>query len=134
MKSTDDILTKVNHNSGMTVPENYFSDFAARMEQALPDHKPVIVEAPRTRWQILRPYVYMAAMFMGIWCMLQMFNLMSPQATDPTAPNSVLSEALSNTSFVNDYCMADMTDYDILDELYSAGVSTEELIPEQYRQ
>lgn len=74
----------------------------------------------------------MAAMFAGIWCMLQMFNMMSPQSTDPSS-NPVLAEALDNTSFVSDYCMADMTDYDILDELYSEGVTTDELIPEQFR-
>ena len=133
MKQTDDILTKINHDSGMTVPDGYFADFAARMEHKLPERQPVVVEMPRTVWQKLRPYVYMAAMFMGVWCMLQMFNMMSPPSSDP-ASNPVLAEALGNSSFVNDYCMADMTDYDILDELYAEGISTEDLIPEQYRE
>ncbi len=115
----------------MTVPDGYFADFAARMERELPQ-QPVILDTPRTIWQKLRPYTYMAAMFAGIWCMLQMFNMMSPQSTDPSS-NPVLAEALDNTSFVSDYCMADMTDYDILDELYSEGVTTDELIPEQFR-
>lgn len=132
MKQTDDILNKISHSSGMTVPEGYFADFASRMERELPEQTPVILEAPRTTWQKIRPYVYMAAMFAGIWCMLQMFNMMAPQPTDPTS-NPVLAEALDNTSFVSDYCMADMNDYDILDELYSEGVTTDELIPEQFK-
>ncbi|MDE6305694.1 MAG: hypothetical protein K2L90_03805 [Muribaculaceae bacterium] len=131
MKPTEDLLNKINRSSGMTVPEGYFADFAARMERELPQ-QPVILDTPRTIWQKLRPYTYMAAMFAGIWCMLQMFNMMSPQSTDPSS-NPVLAEALDNTSFVSDYCMADMTDYDILDELYSEGVTTDELIPEQFR-
>jgi len=133
MKSTDDILTKINRSSGMTVPDGYFADFAARMERELPERKPVILEAPRSTWQKLRPYVYLAAMFMGVWCMLQMFRMMAPPASDPMS-NPVLAEALDNTTFVNDYCMADMTDYDLLDELYSEGVSPEDIIPEQYRE
>lgn len=132
MKPTEDLLNKINHSSGMTVPEGYFADFASRMERELPQQAPVILEAPRTMWQKLRPYTYMAAMFAGIWCMLQMFSMMAPQATDPVS-NPILAEALDNTAFVSDYCMADMTDYDILDELYSEGVTTDELIPEQFR-
>lgn len=132
MKQTDEILNKINRDSGMTVPDGYFADFAARMERKLPERQPVELEAPRTVWQKLRPYVYMAAMFMGVWCMLQMFKMMSPQSTDP-ASNPVLAEALDNTSFINDYCMTDLTDYDILDELYAEGISPEDLIPEQYR-
>ena len=92
MKPTEDLLNKINRSSGMTVPDGYFADFAARMERELPQ-QPVILDTPRTIWQKLRPYTYMAAMFAGIWCMLQMFNMMSPQSTDPSS-NPVLAEAL----------------------------------------
>ena len=33
MKEDKKILDKVNRNSGMTVPENYFADFAEKMMQ-----------------------------------------------------------------------------------------------------
>ena len=61
----------------MTVPEGFFEDFVAKMEAMLPERpeaeQPRRIEH-RTTWQRVRPYVYMAAMFAGIWCMLEMYN------------------------------------------------------------
>ncbi len=34
-----DILEKVNRNDGMTVPDGYFDDFAARMAASLPERE-----------------------------------------------------------------------------------------------
>ena len=32
-----DILSKIDHQSGMTVPDNFFEDFNKRMIEALPE-------------------------------------------------------------------------------------------------
>ncbi|MDE5959967.1 MAG: hypothetical protein K2G59_07400, partial [Muribaculaceae bacterium] len=67
----------IGRKDGMTVPDGYFSEFAARMDSMLPDDRVTEKQpAVRTRWQMVRPYAYLAAMFAGIWCMLQMFHLM----------------------------------------------------------
>lgn len=74
---------------------------------------------PRTIWQKVRPYVYMAAMFAGIWLMLQMFAMMgSPKALTPMGDNPILAEAFSNDDFVFDYLYDDLSTYDIYNELY----------------
>ena len=57
-----DILSKIGRKSGFKVPENYFEDFASKMEQVIPQHQ-VIPEVKPTLWNRLRPYVYLAAMF-----------------------------------------------------------------------
>ncbi len=62
------ILERVSRHDGMTVPEGYFADFAARMEAAIPERRVAEPPVVRSTWQKIRPYVYMAAMFAGIWC------------------------------------------------------------------
>lgn len=128
-----DILSAVDHQSGMTVPEGYFDDFIKRMTDSLPaqewekpqNEKYIIPQ--RTFWQKVRPYVYMAAMFAGIWCMMKMFDMMRPsQDYIGLDSNPSLAEAISDPGFVNDYFLTNfdgMSDLDssIYDDLYEDG-------------
>ncbi len=122
-----DILEKVNHNDGFTVPEGYFDEFAARMADSLPqqpwEQQPKVM--PRSFWQKVRPYVYLAAMFMGVWCMMKMFDLMRTDSTGLSIDNNpVITAALSNDHFINDYFIdeGDLNDNMLLDDLYEKGV------------
>lgn len=115
-------------SDGMTVPAGYFSTFAQRMEGKLPYNeaaetgKAMPVQR-RTWWQKSRPYIYMAAMFMGVWCMTKMFSLMKENSNPFSLDNnSVLTAALSNNDFVDDYVLNSMDEYDILNSLYEEGV------------
>ena len=61
MDKNTDILNRLNHKDGMTVPEGFFDDFAQRMEAALPERPELSTPSPyipRTTWQRIRPYVY----------------------------------------------------------------------------
>lgn len=128
MKSEKDILSEIGHKSGMTVPDGYFDNFISEMAQRLPERDITPKIMPRTRWQKIRPYVYLAAMFLGIWCMMKMFSLMSPSDTGLSIDtNSILANALDNEVFMNDYYMEEINDYDVLEDMYSEGISTEEL-------
>lgn len=128
-----DILSAIDHQSGMTVPEGYFEDFVKRMEASLPrqeweqaEHEKHIIPN-RSFWQKVRPYVYMAAMFAGIWCMMKMFDLMRPsQNYIGIDSNPYLAEAVSDPSYVNDYFVTNydgMGDIDsgFYDDLYEEG-------------
>lgn len=129
MEHKHDIFDKMaGRNAGMTVPEDFFATFNARMADSLPKQpwenqagqpKPVIL--PRTRWQRIRPYVYLAAMFMGIWCMMKMFDMMKPASQPPIANNPVLMSAIDNDAFYYDYCIPDISDDELYDELYDQG-------------
>lgn len=134
MKNENDILSKLGNNSGMKVPENYFADFASRMAKELPIQDFEIKQStkvlPRSRWQQMRPYIYLAAMFMGIWCMMKMFNLMQPSdATISIENNPILISAIDDDSFAEDfYYEESINDYDILEDMYNQGVNTSEFI------
>lgn len=125
-----DILSKINRQSGMTVPDGYFQDFQQRMSAKLPQQdweKPVTAPVKRSRWQIIRPYVYMAAMFAGIWCMMNMFDILRPASSLDIAENPTLMSAIDNDAFYYNYCVADMPDTEIYDDLYEQGFNPDDI-------
>lgn len=129
MDTNRDILTQINHRDGMTVPEGYFASFAANMTESLPTRSEAenpagIVLPPPTLWTRVRPYIYMAAMFAGVWCMLKMFSLMtSPLDSDALIErNPILAEALRSDSFISDYVIDDINQWDLIDEMIEDGV------------
>lgn len=120
-----DILTKVNHSDGMTVPEGYFEDFAARMTASLPEREwergePRVV--PRSFWQRVRPYVYLAAMFAGVWCMMNIFDFVRTGAGLGVETSATLAAAMDNDHFISDYFVNEGGDeYTLMEELYEDG-------------
>lgn len=126
MKEDNEILKRIGHNDGMTVPEGYFADFAQRMSAALPSTEfeesqhPAHIFKPRTTWQRIRPYVYMAAMFAGIWCMMKLFSALTASQS-AFEPSPTLAEALDNEIFVNDYIIDDVDDWQLMDEMMDEG-------------
>ena len=126
------ILEAAQHRDGMTVPDGYFNDFVSRMESMLPQtefelsaegKEKLIADATPTRWQRVRPYVYMAAMFAGAWCMLKMFSLLSPTTGGISFDNDpMVAEAISNDQFIDEYFLDDYNEYDLYDDM--AGDST----------
>ena len=126
MRKDDNILSKLPRHDGMTVPDGYFADFSRRMQDALPPRPELAqmaaAEIPRTRWQQMRPYVYMAAMFAGVWLMLQMFTMMTgANRLQPMDSNPVLAEALMNDDFMDNYIYNDVDDWELVDQMIEDG-------------
>lgn len=126
----NDILNKADHRDGMTVPDGYFDDFARRMAATLP---PIDFEksdeeqhvASMSLWQKVRPYVYMAAMFLGVWCMMNMFDIIRPSNNElslETRPAAVA--ALNNDDFFNNYVAPTIDESALYDDLYDEGFDT----------
>lgn len=131
-KDTPDILNKAREeglakpSAGMSVPDGFFDDFAAKMAAELPYRPEIEEEAPvykpKGLWQRLRPYAYMAAMFAGIWCTLQIFASLTGIGTlTPMEQNSVISDALANDNFVMEYLYGDYDVNDVLEDMISDG-------------
>lgn len=122
MKEDSDILNKIGQKNGMTVPNGYFEDFAARMANELPEKQSFAAITPKTTWQKIRPYVYMAAMFGGVWCMIKMFSMMTPTPEKLTFDNNAtLAAAVSNDDFVDEYYFDGVNEYDLMEEMYEDG-------------
>ncbi len=119
MKQDSDILSKIGKDAGFRVPDGYFEEFSQKMAASLPERKFKAAPKP-TMWIRLRPFVYMAAMFAGVWCMVKIFTDMKKASNNY---NAEIATAMSDDKFVNDYMMlGNITDYDLLEELYNEGV------------
>lgn len=130
MAKQPDILTKINRRTGMTVPDGYFDDFVKRMQTQLPE-LPAATTSRKPAgglWYTIRPYVYMAAMFAGIWCMLHIFNIMGSNDIDLSIESHpVVAEALTNDTFVEEYILPDYTERDLYFQLYESGVTIDDI-------
>lgn len=131
MKPDNDILKQVDRRSGMTVPDDYFANFARQMMQQLPEKEFESTDKkilPRTWWQRCRPYVYLAAMFAGIWCMMKVFNDIGSRTADMSIENNpVMASVLSSDNFYDYYSIDNVDEYDLMEEMYNEGVTLEDL-------
>ena len=81
MKSENSkILEKLGKNPGFKFPENYFDDFNAKLMDSLPEVKITEEEKP-TLWVRVRPFIYMAAMFAGVWLMMNVSSIINTTAS-----------------------------------------------------
>lgn len=130
----ENILDKIGRNDGMTVPDGYFADFQHRMEAMLPVNEqaetPRKIEAPRSFWSRVRPFVYMAAMFAGVWCMVKMFSMLGTGNVDLSIDNNeILSSALSDDTFIYEYLRDDVSGREVLEDMYLDSISVDDMIP-----
>ena len=74
MKQEEQIHSKYGTDPGFKVPEGYFPDLEKHIMASLPSYpkKERVVET--SRWLRVKPYVYLAAMFCGIWLMMKVFH------------------------------------------------------------
>ncbi|MCH5224617.1 MAG: hypothetical protein J1D77_01410 [Muribaculaceae bacterium] len=118
MKPEEELINKYGKDSGMRVPEGYFPELERRIMEQLPPY--VKAETPRifSRWQRVKPYVYLAAMFCGIWLMMKVFHT----ATQPVSlsldnPPQALVELLDGgMDYDVNYLPLYMGDFDADDE------------------
>lgn len=112
MKQEEQLISKYGKESGMKVPEGYFSDLERNILSSLPPYQEKRRVVDLTRWQRVKPYVYLAAMFCGIWLMMKVFHTATqPMSMSLDNPPEALVELLDGRTshdfnylpFVNDY-------------------------------
>ncbi|MBQ0120182.1 MAG: hypothetical protein KBT13_03535 [Bacteroidales bacterium] len=119
MKQEDPkILIGLGKDPGFKVPENYFEEFNKRMLDSLPEKEITEVEKPQEQkatvvdkpsmWVRVRPYLYMAAAFAGIFGMVKVFNMYN--GTDI----SELARGMDDEKNAEELIMSGTSEYDIL--------------------
>lgn len=107
-----DILSKIGRDAGFKVPDDYFENFTAEMEKKFPEHE-IIPEVKPDLWSKLRPYIYMTAMFAGIWCMMWIFNDLADKAGSDRY-NSTIVAGFQNEENLDEFMLhGDISEYDI---------------------
>ena len=126
MKQDDStILKKYGKDPGFKVPENYFDDFNKRMTEMLPDVEITPVDVKPTMWQRVKPLVYLAAMFAGVWCMMQVFSNFTG-SNNLDSVRAVAEKLQDDKTNVDDFIMSGaVTDYDILSYEDSVAMSNQ---------
>lgn len=115
MKTEHNILEKVGGKTGYTVPDNYFDSVRSKILENLPE-----IEEQKTEklsvWKRIQPYVYMAAMFAGIWCMMKMFHMMTTTDLSLDNPPESIALAMANADH-NEWMMpTDNSDIFLLED------------------
>lgn len=120
MEKKTPLLDEIGRKHGMRVPEDYFADFTEKMVDALPEREIPLPEQP-TLWLRVRPWVYMAAMFAGVWLMMKMFTGISSVEKGET-PSVEMTASVSEDSSVEDEWIAHYVDgYTAYEMLYTEG-------------
>lgn len=120
MEKKTPILDEIGRKHGMKVPENYFADFAGKMADSLPEREIPLPEQP-TLWLRVKPWIYMAAMFAGIWLMMKMFtgifSVEKGETPDVEMTASAGEERLIEDEWIAHY----VDDYTAYEMLYTDG-------------
>lgn len=74
MKEEEKILERYGRKGPWSVPDGYFDSVRMVIESKLPEYPAVPQPVRLSTWQRVKPYVYLAAMFAGIWCMMKVFH------------------------------------------------------------
>ena len=66
MKEEDKILKKIGTENPFRVPDGYFENLTSEVMSRLPEKEtPAIIKREPTKWERIKPWVYMTAMFAG---------------------------------------------------------------------
>ena len=118
MKQEEQLVSKYGKDSGMRVPEGYFADLERNILSNLPEYPKATGAVALSRWQRIKPYVYLAAMFCGIWLMMKVFHT----ATQPISlsldnpPEALVEMIDGGIDYDVHYLPYKMEDFDSDDE------------------
>lgn len=95
MRLEEQLKEKYGSDPGFRVPENYFADLNEKILSQLPPYQSAPRHVEMTLWQRVKPYVYLAAMFAGIWLMMNVFHRVSAtESLNLDNPPAVLASAM----------------------------------------
>ena len=128
MKQEDSIQQKYGKDSGMRVPDGYFTDLQSRIMDTLPPYESQPVAQDIRGWQRFKPYFYLAAMFAGIWLMMKVFHTVSqPMSLSLDNPPEAIVQLIDSEAYTPEYLtMQYIDDYDIEEEVVMSYDSFEE--------
>ena len=112
VKKIEKILKKVGTENAFHVPEGYFENFTSELMNRLPEKEKLAFEQKEpTMWERVKPWAYMAAMFVGAALIIRVASSdRTPAATDRMAADETETEmeyinmAVDN-SMLDDYSL-----------------------------
>ena len=103
MKEEDNILKKVGKEDVFRVPDGYFENLTSK-------ETPAIIKREPTKWERIKPWVYMTAMFAGAALIIRVAS------TDRTPVNNRMAMDEPETEVVSDEYISAVLDDSMLDD------------------
>ncbi len=128
MKQEDKLKDKYGTSGGWGVPEGYFDNVFKEIESKLPAYPEMPKAQDMSVWQRIKPYVYLAAMFAGIYLMMNVFHRVSGDTTlSIENPPEQIAMAMTEPEISDIYMMPEaMSDFVVEDEISNHYSSIEE--------
>lgn len=109
MEKENDILKIAGKQNSFKVPNGYFESLTSTVMERL--EEPVKQETlVVSMWMRVRPYVYLAAMFLGITCMIRVYTGLT---SDLDNTNSIVEQA------TDEYLLSSVDTYTLYEYLES---------------
>lgn len=121
MNNEDKLKQKYGVSGGWKVPEGYFDSVSKEIESKLPEYPQEPQPQDMSVWQRIKPYVYLAAMFAGIWCMMKVFHNVSGEGRlNLDNPPALVAQAMADPDIIDYYFMSDTDpDFELESEVCS---------------
>ena len=112
MKEEDNILKKVGKENVFRVPDGYFENLTSEVMSRLPEKEtPAFIKKEPTKWERIKPWLYMTAMFVGAALIIRMASADRTPATDQIAMDDT-----ETTEVVSDEYISSVLDNSMLDD------------------
>ncbi len=114
-KQEEKLIEKYGREGGWKVPEGYFESVYKEIDAKLPPYPETPRHVKMTAWQRVKPYVYLAAMFAGIWLMMKVFyNASGSVELNLDNPPEHIAMAMAESDFTDVYMMPEtMSDLEL---------------------
>ena len=131
MKEEQNIIDRFGKETPFRVPKGYFESVRIEIESKLPAYPEAPKEEKLSTWMRVRPYVYLAAMFAGIWLMMTVFHRVSGMGSvnldnPPEQIAQIVKEHDVADPFMTAVSMSDMELFDEVSESYESIEDFEE--------
>ncbi len=112
MKEEDNILKKVGKENVFRVPDGYFENLTSEVMSRLPEKEtPAFIKKEPTKWERVKPWLYMTAMFAGAALIIRVASADRAPATDQIAMDDT-----ETTEVVSDEYISSVLDNSMLDD------------------
>lgn len=124
MKEEDKLLKKIGKDNPFTVPEGYFEHLTSDVMNKLPEQeKSVFVHKEPRMWDRVKPWVYMAAMFVGAALIIKVASYNPNPFDDGVSATAEAETEVAYDTYI-DYAVSQamMDDYSLYVYLTEADV------------
>lgn len=109
MNLEDKLKEKFGNQNPFSVPENYFDDFANKMQDLVKEESPVyrmeVQSDRRTLFAKVKPYLYLAAMFCGLYFGINVIKYRQDIAKTAKVENAAaVKNANSEDVYIEEVC------------------------------